>query len=226
MSENFLNKEEEEIYKIVKEYLKKRPFFSIPEIVSYLNYYLRKNHDFNAIKIEIIIKILIKKNLIILGTKLVKENILEVPRRKEIYDFICNNPSTNINKIKNALEIGSNHVLWHLKFLEKFQFIRSAKLENQKIFFKFQLDEHYDQIFYYLRNDNVKKILKLIENSDDELTPTKIRDILKMHYYTIKKYLDILQNFNLITIGYNKNSYILNKKAYYEVLTELNKVLD
>lgn len=226
MSENLLNKEEEEIYKIVKEFLKKRPFFSILEIVSYLDHYLRKNHNFNAIKIEIIIKSLIKKNLIILGTKLVKENILEVPKRKEIYDFICNNPGTNINEIKNVLEIGSNHVLWHLKFLEKFQFIRSARLENQKIFFKFQLDERHDQIFYYLRNDNIKQILILIENSDNELTPTKIRDLLKMHYYTIKKYLDILQSFNLITIDYNKNSYMLNKKAYYEVLRELNKALD
>lgn len=225
MKENHLDKDEAEVYKFVKEYLKKKPFFSIPDIINYLSHYLRKNKNINRNKIEIILKTLIEKNLIIPGAKLVKENILENSKRKEIYEYISNNPATNINDVMNVLQIGSNQVLWHLKFLEKFQFIRSAKFDNQKIFFKFHLNEYYDKIFYYLRNDSINKILKLMEFSNEGLNPTKIKKLLKMHYYTLKKYLNILCSLNFIILDYDKNYYRLNHKVYSKVLKDLKNVL-
>ncbi len=226
MNEDHLDREEAEVYNLVKEYLKKKPFFSIPDILGYLNYYLRKNLALNRNKIEIILKTLIEKNLVILGAKLVKENILENPKRKEIYEYICNNPGSNINDIMNALQIGSNQVLWHLKFLEKFQFIRSTKFDNQKIFFRFQLNEYYDKLFYYSRNESIIKILKLLRYSNEGINPTKISKILKMHYYTLKKYLKVLSRLNLIILNNDENSYILNHKVYYKILGDLKHVLD
>lgn len=226
MNEDQLDREEKAVYKVVKEYLKKRPFFSIPDIISYLIYYLRKNKNINRKKIEIILKTLIEKNLIIPGAKLVKENILDNPKRKEIYEYIYNNPGSNINNIMNRLQIGSNQVLWHLKFLEKFQFIRSTKFDNQKIFFRFQLNEYYDKIFYYMRNDHVKRILGLLKSSKEGINPTKISKLLKMHYYTLKKYLKVLSSLNLIILNNDENSYILDHKVYYKILRDLIHALD
>ena len=52
MNDNHLNREETEVYNLVKEYLKKKPFFSILDIRGYLNYYLRKNETINEDRIE------------------------------------------------------------------------------------------------------------------------------------------------------------------------------
>lgn len=221
-----LDKDEAKVYNLVKEYLKKKPFFSILDIMSYLNYYLRKSETLNKKKIKEILNTLIEKNLIIPGAKLVKENIFENPRRKEIYEYICYNPGCNINDIMNILQIGSNQVLWHLKFLTKFQFIRKVEFDNQKIFFKFQLNEHYDELFYYLRNESIIKILKLLKSSKEGINPTKISKFLKMHYYTLKKYLNILSRLNLILLDYDENSYNLNQEVYYKILRDLKNILD
>ncbi len=58
MNDNHLDREEAEVYKLVKEYLKKRPFFSVLDIIGFLNYKLRKNENINRDKIEKIFKII------------------------------------------------------------------------------------------------------------------------------------------------------------------------
>ncbi|MFW9973527.1 MAG: hypothetical protein ACFFDF_25315 [Candidatus Odinarchaeota archaeon] len=221
-----MGKEEIEVYKLVKRYLKKRPFFAIPDIIGYLNYYLRKNKSINRNKIEIILKALIDKNLIIPGSKLVKENVLENQKRRKIYEYICKNPGCNLNDIMNNFQMGSNQVLWHLKFLDKFHFIRSAKFDNQKTFFKFKLNKSYDKLIYHLRNESILKILRLLKSSNKGISPTRISKLLKMHYYTLKKYLRILSRLKLIILDYDENSYLLNQKTYNHIFKLLNKVID
>ncbi|MFX1420554.1 MAG: hypothetical protein ACFE9N_16780 [Promethearchaeota archaeon] len=226
MDDDQLDKEETQVYKLVKEYLKKKPFFSIPDIITYLIYNLRKNKNINRNRIENVLKTLIEKNLIIPGSKLVKENILENSKRREIFEYICSNPGCNINDVMKALQIGSNQALWHLKFLEIYQFIRAVKFDNQKIFFKFQLNAYYDKMFYYLRNESIKKILLLLRSSKEGITPTKISKLLKMHYYTLKKYLKILSRLKLLIKDYEENSYTLNHKGYDKIVKHLNTILD
>ncbi len=223
----FLDKDEEEIYKLVKEFIKKKSFITITEILDFLNYRLGYNSNLNRNEIEIIIKNLIKKKYIFPRTKLVRDNILEVPLRREIYQHIKRNPGININEIMRALNIGSNQVLWHLKFLDKFQFIRCMKIQNQTAFFKFELDISNDKTYFYLRKKNIKKIIKLLENEREALSSTKISEKLKIHYNTAKKYLVILSNLNLIiSIKKDDNDYnyfSLNYKNYNTILKTLYK---
>lgn len=222
-----LTDDEREIYILIKEFLKKKSFITITEILDFLNYRLGYNSNLNRIKIEIIIKNLIKKKYIFPNTKLVRDNILEVPLRKEIYQHIKRNPGININEIKRAFNIGSNQVLWHLKFLDKFQFIRFMKIQNQTAFFKFELDISNDKTYFYLRKKNVKKIIKLLENEREALSSTKISEKLKIHYNTTKKYLEVLSNLNLIIIvkkdDNDYNYFSLNYKNYYTILETLFK---
>lgn len=222
-----LTDDEREIYILIKEFLKKKSFITITEILDFLNYRLGYNSNLNRIKIEIIIKNLIKKKYIFPNTKLVRDNILEVPLRKEIYQHIKRNPGININEIKRAFNIGSNQVLWHLKFLDKFQFIRFMKIQNQTAFFKFELDISNDKTYFYLRKKNVKKIIKLLENEREALSSTKISEKLKIHYNTTKKYLEVLSNLNLIIIvkkdDNDYNYFSLNYKNYYAILETLFK---
>ena len=203
---------------LIEEYLKKKPFFSIEDIVVFINNRVRANPDLNRNSIEIIIKNLIQKRILIPGTRLMKNNIIEHPIRNEIYNYIRKTPS-NVNEIMKAINIGSNQALWHLLCLEKFRFTRSKKIENQRIIFDYDSDPDLDEIYYYLKQEIVREIINLLKSEDKSLKISEIASILKGNYNTIKKYLEILMNLKLITIEKDKKRdlYKLDSKRYENI---------
>ena len=188
---------------LIKEYLKKKPFFSIEDIVVFISNRVRTNPNLNRNSIELIIKNLIKKRILIPGTKLMKNNIIEHPIRNEIYNYVRKNPS-NVNEIMKAINLGANQVLWHLSCLEKFRFTRSKKINNQRIIFEFDSNSDLDELYFYLKQDVVQDIINLLKKEGNSFKITEIASILKRNYNTVKKYLEILQNMKLIKIEKNK----------------------
>ena len=208
-------KSESAVLEIVKEFLKKKTFFSIEDIVVFVNNRVRRNPNLNKNSIEIIIKSFIKKRIIIPGTKLMKNNIIENPKRNEIFNFIKKNPS-NINQIMKTLNLGSNQALWHLSCLEKFQFVRSKKITNRRIFFRFDSNPNFDELNYYLRVKIVQKIILFMKNEKKALKITEIATGMKKNHNTIKKYLDVLIGLKLINTEKEKNriGYKLDQENY------------
>ncbi len=221
-----LTSEEQIVFDNIKEYTKRKPIVEVMDLITYVNYRLRLNPDYNKNKIERIIKDLIKKNVILIGTKLVKEDILTLPARKQIFDYIHDNPGTNINEIKEQFNIGSNHILWHLKYLEKFRFIRIREFEKQKVLFPANLDAGNDITLFFLRNKKVKAIIDLLENSSEPLRPTQIADLLIIHYNTIKKYLQVLLQLKLLkkVNGTKIKRFALVTGVYQELIQNLKKI--
>lgn len=216
MSKKVLNKEELEIFEITKEYLKKQAITKIIDLVNFINNRLKFNPNYTRYKVEKIVKSLIKKNIILIGTKLTKDDILSIQTRKKIFDYIKQNPGININDIKNEFKLGSNQVLWHLRMLNDFQYINIIKIGNQKAIFDINFDKDQFHITFHLRNEKIRDILDLLKNGNRPLKPTKISEILKIHYNTTKKYLDILLKFKLIikVNGNKKKKYQLNHESY------------
>ncbi|MFX1411870.1 MAG: hypothetical protein ACFFA6_16105 [Promethearchaeota archaeon] len=199
-----LKNTESVILELVREYLTKKTFFSIKEIIPYVNNRLRYNPNINENRIELILKDLIKKRILIPGTRLMKNNIVDHPKRNEIFNYIKKNPS-NVNEIMKALNIGSNHALWHLSCLEKFQFIRSKKINNHRIFFKFSSNPEHDELYFYLKKEIVQNIINFMKKENKALKITEIATSLKKNHNTIKKYLDVLKSLKLINIEKDKN---------------------
>ena len=215
---NSLEDLETVVVRLVKEYLTKKTFFSINDIIEFVNNRVRLNPNINRNKIELIIKSLIKKRIIIPGTRLMKNNIIENPKRNEIFNYINNKPS-NINEIMRALKIGSNQALWHLSCLEKFQFVRSEKINNHRIFFKFDSNPKLDKFHYYLNKALVQNIIDFMKKENKPLKITEIADGLKKNHSTIKKYLDILKNLKLIKIEKvnGRNGFKLDSEQYFKI---------
>lgn len=203
---------------LVKEYLTKKTFFSINDIIEFVNNRVRLNPDINRNKIELIIKSLIKKQVIIPGTRLMKNNIIENPTRNEIYNFISGRPS-NINEIMRELKIGSNQALWHLSCLEKFQFVRSKKLNNHRIFFKFDSNPKLDKFHYYLNKDLVREIINFMIKETKALKITEIATGLKKNHSTVKKYIGILKNLKLLKDEKidGRTGFQLDLEQYYKI---------
>ena len=206
------------VLELVKEYLSKKSFFSIKEIIPFVNNRLRLNPNINRNKIELILKSLIKKRIIIPGTKLMKNNIIEHPKRNEIFNYIKKYPS-NINEIMKTLKIGSNQALWHLSCLEKFQFVRSKQINNHRMFFKFDSNPKLDQLYYYFKKEIVLNIINIMKKENKGLKITEIANKAKKNHSTIKKYIDILTTLKLIKIEKEKNRNIfkLDTEKYSKV---------
>jgi len=203
---------------LIKDYLKKKPFFSIEDIVVYINNRTRAKPYLNKNKIEKTIKDLIKKRRLIPGTKLMKNNIIEHPIRNEIFNYIKKNPS-NINEIMRAINIGSNQALWHLSCLEKFQFTRSREIENQRIVFIYDSNPELDESYFYLKQEIVQKIIEFMIDQTESLKVSDISNNLKKNYNTVKKYLEILHDLQLVQFESNKKRLLfkLDHKKYYEL---------
>jgi len=209
---NSTNNVESIIIELVKEYLEKKPFFSIENIVVFINNRVKSNPFINKARIEISIKNLIKKRIIIPGTKLMKNNIIEHPVRNEIFNYIKKNPS-HINEIMKALNIGSNQALWHLSCLEKFRFVRSKKINNRRIIFKGDSNPEFDELFYYLNLAIVQEIIDFMKKEDKALKITEIATSLKKNHNIIKKYLHVLKKLKLIKIEKEKKRVIFKLDA-------------
>ena len=213
-----LDNAESVVLDLVEEYLTKKTFFSLREIISFINNRVRYNPNINENRIELILKDLIKRRVIIPGTRLMKNNIIEHPKRNEIFNYIKKNPS-NINKIMRALNLGSSQALWHLSCLEKFQFVRSIKINNHRIFFKFDSNPEYDSLYYYFKKNIVQKIINFMKKEKKPLKITEIATGLKKNHTTIKKYINILEDLKLITSEKIKNRVVFNfdSKKYSKV---------
>ncbi|MFX0034672.1 MAG: ArsR family transcriptional regulator [Candidatus Hermodarchaeota archaeon] len=220
-----LNNIEPIVLELVEEYLTKKSFFSIRDIISYINNRVKYNPNINENSIELILKKLLKRRIIIPGTRLMKNNIVENPTRNEILNYIKKNPS-NINKIMKVLNIGSNQVLWHLSCLEKFNFVRSKKINNHRIFFKFDSNPEFDELYYYLKKKIVQKIINFMEEANKELKITEISVNLKKNHNIIKKYLDILKDLKLIRIEEDgkRKLFRLDREKYSQVKKSIQGV--
>jgi predicted transcriptional regulator len=216
MSKYILSKDEQEIFGFIKEYINKKSIVKIIELVDFINNRLRYNPNYNKNKIEVIVKSLIRNKIILIGTKLTREDILKIQVRKEIYNYIQENPGININEIKNEFNLGSNQVLWHLSALNKFEFIRMIKIGNQKALYSFDFDRNKEKLIFHLRNEKIQEIIRLLKNGNKPLKPTKISNTLNIHYNTVKKYLIILLEFDLIikVNGNKMKRYKLNNTKY------------
>ena len=225
MNSTELNHEETLVYEILKEFLKNKSFSSRSDVIDFIYQRLTTNSNINKNKISLILQILEKKKKIIIGTKLIKDNILDIPLRKKIFDIIRKNPGININELEKTLNIGSNQVLLHLDNLEKFKFIKSIKIGNQKAYYMYDLDPACFETYFFLRKDKVKRIIELLKNNNANsgLSPTRMSKQLKMHYNTIRKYLNILYKIGIIKLfaKNNQKKYFLDLENYNEKLEDI-----
>ncbi|MFX1397509.1 MAG: winged helix-turn-helix transcriptional regulator [Promethearchaeota archaeon] len=225
MSVDVHNNPEAAVLELVKEYLSKKAFFSIKDITIFINNRVKTNQFINRNKIELILKSMIKNKEIVPGTKLMKNNITDNMTRKKILNHIRKHPGININEIIKHQDIGSNQALWHLSALEKFQFIRSRKIGNRRIFFDYNSNPELDKVFYYFKIDIVQEIIQFMKDHDKPLKVTDMAEGLKKNHNIIKKYLGVLEDINLLKIEKEKtrNLYTIDQNRYLEVVKIVNE---
>lgn len=203
------------ILSIVQEYLNQNKFFNMKKVIYFIDSKLKMELiDLNYRAIEEILCSLVKKKLIVEGTKISRNEILSNETRKKIYDFIIKNPGVYFNRIVRELEINKPVVVWHVDILEKFAFIKREEFENHEIFFEMDFDENNNKFRFLTTREKSRKIIEYLKFHDYGITKTHLSTDLGMHHNTISKYLHILEDFNVVIKKktYKKTLYFLNEE--------------
>ena len=190
---------EEIVFNAIQDYLNKNRPFIRNKIISYLhNIFKNTSMNVNKNGIQKILISLAEKKKIAFGSKLTKEDILLNSNRKKIYDFIREHPGTYFNRILNELDLNNNVIVWHLSFLEKFNFIKKMKIEYHEVYFESHLDLQKIKKIHILSKEKSKKIINYLKAKIFGVTKTQITIDLKMHNNTATKYLNYLLELNSI----------------------------
>ncbi len=218
-----LIEKEEKIYKIVQEYLNQNRYMQLNEIIPYVKAKLaKKKININETGIISILSSFIKRNIIVEGSKLLKEDVLKVEKRYIIYKYIIENPGAYYYDLVKNLNISSHVVRWHLNILDLFGFIDHIKIDNHEIYFDKNLDPDKVTAIYYISNEKCKSIIDYLRINDHGITKTKLSKNLSMHLNTISKYLDGLEKIDLLVKKKlsNKTLYFLKNENLMSLLSK------
>jgi len=194
-----LLEQEKLVLDVVQEYLNKNRYFNMNEIISFIIARFRTaSININISGIEEILRSLVSKNLIVEGSKLTVDDILRNLKRKKIYEFILANPGVYFNRIIRELKISNHVIVWHLKILLKFNFIKKKKFENHNLYFDAKYNIKNTKLSYLTSKEKSRKIIEYLKNFDYGITKTQLSKELKMHINTVSKYLEMFEQVNIV----------------------------
>ena len=99
-------------------------------------------------------------------------------------------------------------------------FMENASKASGTNYFNITSDAFNDTTHYYFRNEKIKAIINLLENDAQGINASNISEKLSMGYNTVKKYIEVLENFKVLTpeTENNKTIYKLNSESYQYLL--------
>ena len=206
--------QEKVILSFVHDYLNKNRQFTFEDILPYINSRVRLGSiNINNEGIKTILHSLINKRILVEGSKLYKSEILENQKRKNIYEFISENPGTYFNRILHELNYSNHIVVWHLSILLKFDFIHKEILENHEIYFDAKKEFQEVISTYFTSKEKSKKIINFMKDTDIGITKTHLSQELNMHINTLDKYLSLLVKYKVLVKKRidNNNMYFLSE---------------
>jgi len=212
------------VFELVQEYLERNRYFDKEKIFPYISSRIAKNNcNLNNNGIRDTLNSLEKKNLVVEGSKLTKENLLFNSNRRAIYNFVIDNPGVYSNKIANNLKLSVFSVDWHLNMLLKFNIIKKERIDNRNVYFDSNFKSESTELIHLISRDKCRKILEFIELYNEGCTKYKLSKELGMHPTTITKYILKIEDFGLLFKKKlpNKTLYFLNEEYY----NELNEII-
>ena len=217
MQEKVLVNYENLVLGIINEYLDKNRTFEVSKILPIISSrFAKASYLINKNGILEVIQSLVRKKIIIEGSKFTKERVLTNQNRKNIYENIVKTPGIFFNKLVKILKLKPPIVEWHINILIKFEFIKKEKIDNREAYFEFGYKFEQQELLHFLSRDKYNRIIEYLRMYTEGATKTHLSKQLGMHPNTIKKYMKKLEEFKLLTHKKlsNKTLYFLNEDFY------------
>lgn len=141
--------------------------------------------------------------------------------RKQIFNYISDNPGSHLRKIARDIDIRLSTLRYHLDHLEKKGLIVSQKQNNLKIYFASgKLKPQEKTLTQLLQQKHFRDIILVLIDSPGS-TFSQIADRLSMSPSTTSKYINILESKKILSYekyGRQKKYYINDEKSVIELL--------
>ncbi len=180
-----------------------------------------------------IIQFLLNRKILIEGSKFSKETVLSNQYRYNIYSFIKNQRGVHFSFIKknvftdNKCTLGSSgQLIWHLEMLLKFEYIKKLKVGNYTVFIPIEIDEDLGALYFLLKDDINKKIIKLLYEKES-IIKSDIYKLLNEKRENVYYRINNLIEYDLISLNKEStNNISLNpeQKEIIAVILRSNKI--
>nr|MDO8111123.1 helix-turn-helix domain-containing protein [Candidatus Sigynarchaeota archaeon] len=147
---------------------------------------------------------LIRKKVLFPGKAVSRDGVLKNEYRKMIIDIIKAEPGIYFSRLRDTMNIDSNTLIWHLKMLQKFDFIRAEKVGNSTVFFEKFQDKSMDLFFFYIHKENSADIFKHLVTSPG-LSFQDLLKLLDLPRTTLVRKLKVLIENGLLAVEYTSN---------------------
>ncbi|TFF96029.1 MAG: hypothetical protein EU544_01500 [Promethearchaeota archaeon] len=213
---------ENKVLVIIKDYLNQNKVFRAKKIVPFIMTRLKAfDVDLNEQGIQKILWKFIREHIVVPGSKLMKETILETNTRKTIFNFIDKNPGTYLREIMDHHDLGSHETLWHLNLLLKFNLIRAKKIGRYKTYFNAKMPEDYDEEMFYLGDPDINLIIQTLVEQNEGMLINHVAEKLGHNFNTVKSNLEKLSQLELVKVsqgGDGQAFYSVNPEKFKEAL--------
>jgi predicted transcriptional regulator len=158
---------------------------------------------------------------------MVREKIIKIGTRKDIYDFISKCPGLHLNELSRKTNIPKTTMYYHLNYLKK-RGILTTRNEGRYVryYIANKLGEEDKKIINLLRQDVPYKIIMLLYLNPNS-TQVEISKHLKKHPTTISFHLDKLINLNIIEgipIGNEIHYCVMNQDYISDLLIKYGEI--
>ena len=117
--------------------------------------------------------------------------------RREIYDYLVENPGAHLREIKREVGISMGTTVWHLEVLKKAQFVVSMKHENKLVFFPKGYNPKDFIMFLEARGGIPKRILEYLTVEEGAHLRKIARDLM-LNAETVRYHLRKFERVGII----------------------------
>ena len=110
-----------------------------------------------------------------------------------------------------------------MNILLKFNLIRKVKIEKYDAYFDSKLPSKNDEILHIILREKCKKIIQYLKQNNDGYSKNYLSKELKIHFNTISKYIEKLEEFGLLLKKElsNMTLYFLNEGYFAHLVSEI-----
>ena len=144
-------------------------------------------------------------------SRIEKKDILELEKRRKIYNYILTNPGLHVRELSRKLKIPKTTLKYHLRYLEIKQLLNSeTKGKCVRYFAKFEIGSYDKRILSIIRQ-KIPRWIIFISFLYDEVYINEISYALEIPLTTVFFHLKKLKGLNII------KSQKKNKRAVYSL---------
>lgn len=155
-----------------------------------------------------------------------KENILELETRRNIYNYVLNNPGLHFRELERKMNISDGTLKYHLDFLQKRNFLISESTGRYNSYFvKEKVGRKDKKILGLLQKDMYHSIILSLFISCNSTRNRIISELdLDIHPNTMAYHLEKLVSMDIIEIVPVKDGIIIGVENNFPPVTEYSVV--